>query len=155
MSENLFFNTALNKAMAICAGREMCNWDIHQKLISWGIKEVDADKIMNILHRNKFIDEGRYAVAFVRDKFRYNKWGKVKICTALKMKRLPDELIRNSLESINTKEYLDLLKSIIAKQKKTIKAKNQFDLKGKLLRHCLAKGFESQLVYDLLNNMED
>jgi regulatory protein len=155
MSENLLFKTALNKAMAICAGREMCNYDIHRKLNSWGIKDEAADKILIILSRDKFIDEGRYALAFVKDKFRYNKWGKVKIGIALKMKRIPDEMIRNALGSIKNEEYLDLLKSIIAKQKKTIKAKNQFDLKGKLLRHCLAKGFESQLVYDLLNDMED
>jgi regulatory protein len=155
MSENLLFNTALNKAMAICAAREMCNYDISRKLISWGINDDSAAKILNILTRDKFIDEERFAIAFVKDKFRYNKWGKVKIGTALKMKRIPDDMIRYALGSINDEEYLDLLKRIIAKQKKTIKAKNQFDLKGKLLRHCLAKGFESHLVYDLLNDAED
>ena len=70
------------------------------------------------------------------------------------MKKIPDEIIRNAIESINDEEYLDLLKNIIKKQKRTVKAKNQFELKGKLLRHCLAKGFESHLVYDLLNDLE-
>jgi regulatory protein len=91
----------------------------------------------------------------VKDKFRNNKWGRIKIGSALKMKRIPEEMIRNAMESINDEEYNNLLKSILAKQKKTIKAKNQFDLKGKLLRHCLAKGFESHLVYDLLNETEE
>ena len=155
MAENLLFNAALEKAMAICAGREMCTYDISRKLISWGIKDDSAVNILNILTRDKFIDEERFAVAFVKDKFRYNKWGKVKISNALKIKRIHNETIKHSLKSINDEEYLDLLKSILAKQKKTIKAKNQFDLKGKLLRHCISKGFESHLVYDLLNDPED
>jgi regulatory protein len=154
MAENILYNTALNKAMAICAGREMCNSDINQKLISWGVKVDDADKILDLLTQGKFIDEERYTVAFVKDKFRNNKWGKIKIGAALRMKRIPDEMIRKALQSINDAEYLELLKSIITKHKKTIKAKNQFDLKGKLLRHCLSKGFESQLIYDLLNDAE-
>ena len=155
MSENLLFNTALNRAMALCAGREICSYDINRKLISRGLKDDEASKILNILIQDKFIDDERYALAFVKDKFRNNKWGRIKIGSALKMKRIPEEMIRNAMESINDEEYNNLLKSILAKQKKTIKAKNQFDLKGKLLRHCLAKGFESHLVYDLLNETDE
>jgi regulatory protein len=155
MTNNSLFKIALNKAMAICAAREMCNSDINQKLISWGIKSEDADKILIFLTQGKFIDEERFAVAFVKDKFRYNKWGKIKIGSALKMKRIPDEIIRKAFESINDEEYINLLKNIIDRHKRTVKAKNQFDLKGKLLRHCLGKGFESHLVYDLLNDLEE
>jgi regulatory protein len=150
MAETFLFNTALNKAMALCASREICNWDIRQKLNSWGIKGDEADRIISQLSTGKFIDEERYANAFVKDKFRYNKWGKIKIGAALRVKRIPDEIIRRALDSIDDKEYLDLLKDIIEKQKKTTRAMNQYDLKGKLLRHCLAKGFESHLIYDLL-----
>ncbi len=93
-------------------------------------------------------------VAFSKDKFKYNKWGKVKIGAGLRMKKISEELITKALDSINETEYLDLLKSIIEKQRKTVRAKNQYDLKGKLLRHCLSKGFESHLVYDLLGEAE-
>jgi regulatory protein len=154
MAENMLFNTALNKAMAICAGREMCHSDIRQKLNSWGIIGDDTDKILEILTQGKFIDEERFAAAFVKDKFRYNKWGKIKTGAALRLKKIPDEIIRKALDSIDDPEYLDLLKSIIEKHRKTVRAKNQYDLKGKLLRHCLAKGFESHLIYDLLNDPE-
>lgn len=154
MAENILFKTALNKAMAMCAAREMCLSDIRSKLHSWGVKDDDAEKILAALVRGKFIDEERYAVAFVKDKFRYNKWGKIKTGQALRMKRINDEVIRKALDSIDNVEYLDLLKRIVEKQRKTVKAKNQYDLKGKLLRHCLSKGFESHLVYDLLNAEE-
>jgi regulatory protein len=154
MAENFLYKTAFNKAMALCAGREMCSSDIRSKLYSWGVKDDDTETILSALVQGKFIDEERYAAAFVIDKFRYNKWGKIKTGAALRMKRIPDDVIRKALDSIDNAEYLDLLKSIVEKQRKTVKAKNQYDLKGKLLRHCLSKGFESHLVYDLLNEEE-
>jgi regulatory protein len=151
MAENMLLNAALNKAMASCAEREWCYSDMSKKLTLWGIKGDDIEKILNRLTGGGFIDEERYSVAFARDRFRHSRWGRIKIGSALKMKRIPEELIRNALDSIDDTEYLDLLKSIIEKQRKSIKAKNQYDLKGKLLRHCLSKGFESHMVYDLLN----
>ena len=70
--------------MALCAGREMCLSDIRRKLILWGVKSDDTDNILNLLIQGKFIDEKRYAAAFVKDKFRYNKWGKIKIGAGFK-----------------------------------------------------------------------
>ena len=70
------------------------------------------------------------------------------------MKRIPDEKITVALNAIDDSEYLDLLKNIIEKQKRSVKAKNQYDLKAKLLRYGLSKGFESSLLYDLLNEIE-
>jgi regulatory protein len=150
MADNLLYNTALNKAMSLCAEREMCYSDITRKLISWGINNEDAGKILHHLTQGKFIDELRYATAFVKDKFRYNKWGKVKISAALRMKKIPEEKITDALHSIDDEDYINQLRNIIERQRKTVNAKNQFDMKGKILRHCLAKGFESHLVYDLL-----
>jgi regulatory protein len=154
MAENLLYKVSMNKAMALCAGREMCNSDIRKKLISWGVTEEEAEKIIIRLINEKFIDEERYANAFVKDKFRYNKWGRIKIGAALRMKKIPDEVIRTALEIIDEEEYLKLLQSLIEKHKRTVKAKNQYDLKGKLLRHCQAKGFESHLVFELLKETE-
>jgi len=150
MADSLLYNTALNKVMAMCAEREMCNSDISRKLISWGISSKEAEKILDHLTQGRFIDEQRFAIAFVKDKFRYNKWGKVKISAALRIKKIPEEKIKEGLDSIDNEEYLDLLKNIIEKQRKTVRGKNQYELKGKILRHCLAKGFESHMVYDLL-----
>ena len=150
MAGNLLFDIALKKAMSFCAGREYCNSEIRKKLSSWEVPNDDSERIMRILTKEKFIDEERYAIAFTKDKFRYNKWGKIKISSALKMKRIPDDKISIALNTIDDSEYLDLLRNIIEKQKRTVKSRNQYDLKGKILRHCLSKGFESQLVYDLL-----
>lgn len=151
MDENNLYKTALKKAMALCAGREMCIADIRHKLTSWGIEGRDIEEILNNLILEKFIDEERYSLAFVKDKFRYNKWGKIKIASALKLKNIHKEIIRRSMESIDKDTYLEVLRDLITHHRKLIKAKNQFDLKGKLLRFGLSKGFESHLLYDLLN----
>ena len=155
MSDKERYNILLNKAMAYCAGKESCLTDTGHKLASWGADDHEIEKILNHLVKEKFIDEERYATAFVKDKFRQNKWGKVKIAVVLRMKKIGDETISKAMDSIDEAEYLDLLKSIVEKQRKTVKAKNQYELKGKLLRHCLSKGFESHLLYDILNEPEE
>ena len=152
MSDKERYNTLLNKAMAYCAGKESCRTDAGQKLASWGADDKEIENIINQLVKEKFIDEERYATAFVKDKFRQNKWGKVKIAVVLRMKKIGDETISKAMDSIDEAEYLDLLKSIVEKQRKTVRAKNQYELKGKLLRHCLSKGFESHLLYNILND---
>jgi regulatory protein len=153
MESNLY-KIVLKKAMALCADREICQADIKRKLSVWGVEKKDIEKIINHLTNEKFIDEKRYAFAFVKDKFRYNKWGKIKLATALKMKNIADETIREALDSIEDDVYREILKNIIANHRRTIKSKNQYDLKGKLLRYGLSKGFESHLIYDLLNEDE-
>jgi Uncharacterized protein conserved in bacteria len=154
MSEELF-KIALSKAMAICSRQELCSEDIQNKLLSWGTGNNDAGKIIEILQNENFINESRYAAAFVRDKFKYNKWGKVKIAAHLKSKRIASDIITNALDSIDHDQYINLLRGLIENHKKTVRAKNQYDLKAKLLRYGLSKGFEGNLLYDILNEMGD
>jgi regulatory protein len=154
MAESLLFQTALKKAMALCAGREYCQSDIRQKLVTWSVDTPDSEKIISRLVNEKFIDEERYSSSFVKDKFRYNKWGRVKIASALKMKNIPGDTINNALRSIDDETYMAALRDMISTQRRKVKAKNQYDLKGKLLRFGLSRGFESHLLYDLLNENE-
>lgn len=155
MSENSLFKTAMSKAMAKCSRRESCSYDIRDKLLSRGIGINDAEKIISILIKENFINEPRYATAFVKDKFNYNKWGRVKIAAHLKTKNIRPDIIRSALDSIDNDVYTKLLKELIANHRRTVKAKNQYDLKARLLRYGLSKGFESSLLYDLLNDIED
>jgi len=144
----------LAKAQRICSEREYCESDIRNKLESWG--ETDEKRVSNIiasLKKEKFIDEERYAGAFARDRFKYQQWGKVKITAQMKLKHIPSAVIASGLSTIDEKEYLETLKEILLRHRKNIKAKNRYDLKGKLLRHALAKGFESHLVYELVNQV--
>jgi regulatory protein len=154
MPENVLNKIALDKAMAQCSRREFCIDDIRSKLLLWGVENNDAEKIIESLINENFINESRYAAAFVKDKFKYNKWGKVKIAAHLRAKRLPADLISFALDLIDNELYTKSLYEIIDGHRKTVKAKNQYDLKAKLLRYGLSKGFESILLYDILNGLE-
>jgi regulatory protein len=155
MAESDLYKSALTKAMNQCSRREYCCYEIREKLVLWGIAGNISEKIISVLINDNFINETRYANAFVKDKFKYNKWGKVKIAAHLKLKQIPEHIVRSAIDSIDYTEYLNVLKSLITIHKKTIKAKNQYDLKGKLMRYGLSKGFESSLLYEILNDQEE
>jgi regulatory protein len=154
MSENPLFKTVLSKAMAQCSRREFCYGEVRAKLDSWGLGDNDNEKIINVLIKENFINEERFARAFVRDKFNYNKWGKVKITSHLRVKNIPGDIIKTALETIDNDLYIRTLRDLISGHSRFVKAKNQYDLKAKLLRYGLSKGFESSLLYDLLNDLE-
>jgi len=153
MTEETLYKASLSKAMALCSRREYCPEDIRLKLQSWGMGENDTGRVIEILIKENFLNENRFAEAFVKDKFNYNKWGKVKIAAHLKMKKIPSGIIRSALDCIDDEIYRKTLSDLIVSHRRSVKAKNQYDLKGKLLRFGLSKGFESSLLYELLNEM--
>lgn len=152
MENEELYKTLLNKSMNLCAGREMCLYDMAVRLKSWGADDMVSGKILRQLTAEKFIDEERFTQAFTKDKIRNNKWGKAKIAYGLKMKKIPGEIINRALDAVDDEAYMDLIRNVMAAQRKKIKAKNQLELKGKMLRFGLSKGFESHLLYELLNN---
>jgi regulatory protein len=154
MADKIKAELALKKAMSICASREMCFSDISAKLVSWGVEESDCNKILKRLGKEKFIDEERYARAFTLDRFRHNKWGKIKIRAALRIKKIPDEIITSALDSIDNEEYTETMRLLIKSHRRSARGKNDYEIKGKLLRYGLSKGFESNLLYDLLGESE-
>jgi regulatory protein len=152
MAESSLYKTALNKAMAQCSRREYCCRDIRDKLISWGVSGNDSEKIIENLIKENFINEQRFATAFTRDKFRYNKWGKLKIASHLRHKNIPGEILKEALDSIDYEAYTKVLKDLITSHRRSVKSKNQYDMNAKLLRYGLSKGFESSLLYEVLND---
>jgi regulatory protein len=146
------FSSAISRAMRLCSRREYCISDIKNKLLAWGVPDNETEKIIQCLVKENFINEGRYSEAFVKDKFNHNKWGRIKIVSHLKAKSIPTDLIERALEHINEDFYRNRIRESLSEHRKKIKARNQFDLKGKLYRYGLSKGFESNLLYDILNN---
>ena len=155
MPYNELFKASLNKAMALCSRREYCISEVLEKLHSWGTDADDNARIIELLKKENFINEERYAISFVKDKFNYNKWGKLKISAHLRAKNIPGDLIKQALDSIDNETYKQTLVNLLSAHRRSVKAKNQYDLKAKLLRYGLSKGFESSMLYDLLNMFED
>ena len=144
---------ALNKAMTICSKAERCVSDIEKKLLEWKIEPSDVQKIIQILQQEKFIDESRYAAYFVNDKFRFNKWGKVKIGFMLKGKRISQEIIQSALKQIDEQNYYTTLVQLLQQKLKSIKAQSEYEMKAKLIRFAQARGYEYEVIAEVLSDI--
>lgn len=136
---------ALIKAQNLCANSEKCIFDIRKKLYDWNIAPDDIENIIGLLIADKFIDENRYAEYFVRDKFRFNKWGRIKIEFALKQKQIPFDIIHKALLEIDETEYRKSLQKELIKKQTNIKATTTYKLKEKLLRFAQSRGYEAEI----------
>jgi len=147
---------ALVKAQNLCAKQEKCKADIRKKLYDWKISSDDIENIINKLVTDKFIDEQRYAEYFVRDKFRFNKWGRIKITFALKQKQIPQDIINFAMQQIDENTYRESLKNELLKKHKSIKDAETYKIKEKLLRFAQSRGYELEIslneIEQLLSN---
>lgn len=146
---------ALNKVMELCSKKEVSEYDVRLKLKKWEVPEHHENEIIKQLEQENFIDEERYANAYVNDKFRFNHWGKIKIKMYLKHKQVGEQAINQALEGIDEELYFSTIKTEIAKKQRTVKGKNAFDTKNKIAKYAISKGFEPNLVFAALNENSD
>lgn len=140
------------KAESYCAYQERSHFEIRNKLYEWGLHQKDVEEIISELIEQNFLNEERFALAYSLGKFRIKGWGKIKIRQGLKLKRIPDKLIIKSLKAIDDDDYLSMLKKILEKKSKIISEKEPFKLRYLLTRFAAAKGYELDLITDLLIN---
>jgi regulatory protein len=145
----------LKKTSYACSKSEHCKSDIIEKLKRLQTPSDVIERIVSKLVDNGFIDEERFAKAFVRDKYRFNKWGTYKIVQNLRMKQIESDIIDKALQEIDRKEYLENLKNLIHAKQKSIHAKNSFELKNKLIRFALSRGFEQNDILSLFDDFDD
>ncbi|MDY6801119.1 MAG: regulatory protein RecX [Bacteroidota bacterium] len=144
---------ALVKAQNLCAQKEKCIEDIKQKFHQWGINKNDFEPLIASLIEDKFIDEERFAKAFVKEKFRFNKWGKIKIEYALKQKNIPESFIQKGMNEISLYEYQQVLETELTKKLNSLKDTDEYTIKSKLVRFAVSRGFENGKVFDTVNSM--
>ena len=103
------------------------------------------------LVKERYVDDERYAQAFVKDKIRYNKWGRRKVEQALWQKRIDEEIRNSVLNDVDDEEYLSVLSPLLKQKRKTIKAKNDYELNQKLVRFALGRGFTFDIIRQCLD----
>jgi len=140
------FDELLHKAASYCSISEHCISEVELKLKAWGIEGDKSTQIIDRLLEDDFINEKRYCVAFVKDKFRFNKWGKIKISYSLKQKGLDNALINNALANIDEGEYEEMLAELLKAKVKTIKWEYEYEKMGKLFQFAQSRGFESAVI---------
>ncbi len=145
-------NEILIKAQNICSKKEMCIFDISKKLQNWQATEIEKEDIIQSLIDDKFIDEQRYANAFTNDKFKFNKWGKIKISFQLKQRQISSKYIQESLCQLNYNEYIITLKKVL--KNKLIELENKENKKEKLVRFAQSKGYSLDDIFKVFKTLE-
>jgi regulatory protein len=140
----------LDKAKGYCAYQERCIADVRKKLSEWKVKTEAANKIIHQLQQEDYINEERYARVFAGGKFRIKKWGRKKIIASLRAKGIAEHHISIGLEEISEDDYLQALRSLIEKKRKSIKDPHSRTARNKLINYILSCGYESHLVFDNL-----
>ncbi|MFT3740911.1 MAG: regulatory protein RecX [Breznakibacter sp.] len=140
---------ALTRAAALCSASERCSGDIRKKLLEWELNADEADEVIRILKKEKFIDDERFAGFFVRDRFRFNKWGKQKIRFELKKRGMENEVIAQALDTIEAQEYKQTLLELMKARLRSEKKADPRLRKAALLRFAASRGFEADLCYSV------
>src|ERR1035437_2888524 len=153
MSGTLNYQQALKSAAVNCSKSEKCSSEIIASLRQWGLTEDEISTGIDYLIREKFIDDQRYAANFVHDKFRLNKWGKVKIGYMLRQKRIAEILISETLESIRNEDYEETIRELLSNKVKSIKGSSDRERKGKLAVFAQGRGFVSEIAYHIASEI--
>ena len=140
---------ALNKAAAYCTLCERCISEVSKKLTTWGVPPAEQQRIIDRLQDEGFINEERYCRAFVNDKLRFNRWGRIKITAALYEKRLPREYITQAIEQIDEEQYMQTLHDLVATKQRELKNED-FATKQKIIRFAASRGFEPAKILQIV-----
>ena len=152
--QNFTPQQALLKIKHFCAYQERCHSEIKEKLYEFGLSSKDADEIISKLVEENFLNEERFAIHFAGGKFRIKQWGRIKIKYELKKKNVSEYCIKKALSAINNSDYFATLSKLADLKFKSLKSeKNIFIKKKKLYSHLSLKGFESNLIQEIMNDM--
>ena len=147
MKKEMTEQEAYLQLAALCAQAEHCQQEMRDKMRRWELDETVQNRIIARLVKERYIDDERYTRAFVKDKIRYNKWGRRKVQQALWMKHIDTDIQQRVLDEIDEKEYLDVLRPLLKQKRKSIKAANDYELNQKLVR-C---GFTFDIIRQCLD----
>ncbi|TFV95922.1 RecX family transcriptional regulator [Algoriphagus kandeliae] len=144
---------AKEKIAAFCAYQERCVWDVRRKLFEKGISGEKEEELINFLLKEKFLDEERFARAFARGKFRLKKWGRNRIRMEMKMRQIPESLIRKGLAEIDPVEYYDTLLGETEKKWEKTKEPDPYKKRFKVVGYLMQRGFEQDLIQEAIESL--
>ena len=132
---------ALSRLMALCARGEHSSGEMLQKMRLWGLADEAQARIMERLTKDRFVDDERFARAFVNDKIKNNKWGRRKIEQALWAKGVDRDVQQHVLDAVDDEEYIKVLRPLLRSKERSITARNEFERQMKLIRFAQSRGF--------------
>ena len=144
----------LYKLATKCSISEQCLSDIEAKLSRYDLTEEERTHILRHLMEEKYVDDRRYAEAYVKDKYRFNKRGRIKIAQGLRMKGIDTETIKSAMGAIDEEEYMDILRDLIKAKRRSTRGSSEYEINGKLIRFATGRGFEFAGIRECLNVTE-
>ena len=139
----------------LCARSEHCQYELTEKMRRWGMGDEAQARVMARLISERYVDDERYARAFVRDKIRYNKWGRRKVEQVLWMKRIDDDIRERVLGEVDDKEYIAVLKPLLQQKRRSTKAATDYELNQKLVKFALGRGFTFDIIRQCIDGDVD
>ena len=143
------------KLTALCANTEHCQHEMQEKMKRWELPEEAQARVMARLVKERYVDDERFARAYVKDKIRYNKWGRRKAQQGLWTKRIDEDIQQRVLGEVDDEEYLSVLRPLLKQKQRSIKAESDYERNQKLVRFALGRGFTFDIIRQCLNNADD
>ena len=145
---------ALPKIKQYCAYQERCHSEVKEKLYSFGLYKNDVEDLVSKLIEENYLNEERFAIQFTGGRFRIKQWGRVKIKYQLKQKQVSDYCIKKALNAIDDAEYLMTLEKLAVLKHNSLKTeKNLFTKRKKIQDYLKMKGYETDLINDMLKDI--
>ena len=154
MKKEMTEQEAYLKLAALCAQAEHCQHEMLEKMKKWELPEAVQSRVMARLIKERYVDDKRYAQAFVKDKIRYNKWGRRKVQQALWMKRIDDDIQQIVLNEISDEEYQKVLRPLLKQKSKSIKADRDYERNQKLVRFALGRVFNFDIIRQCMDTSD-
>lgn len=149
------YEMALQRLTALCASAEHCEYEMMEKMRKWEVEESDRERIMEYLRQAKFVDDERYARAFVKDKVRYNKWGRRKVEQGLWAKHISEDIRQRVLNEVDDSQYKLVLTDLLKSKRRSIKAADGYEMNRKLIKYALSRGFDYSIIKQCLDYDDD
>jgi regulatory protein len=142
---------AFEKLAALCARSEHCQHDLTEKMRQWGVSAEEQAQVMERLTAGRYVDDARYARAFVQDKVKYNKWGRRKVEQALWAKHIDEATAQEALDAISDSDYVDMLRPMLRQKAKSTSAKSLGEQRAKLVKWALGRGFTMNIILQCID----
>jgi len=146
---------ALLRLTTLCSKAEHCTWEMTEKMRRWGLDEAVQARVVEYLLKERYVDDARYACAFVREKIKTNKWGPRKIEQALYAKRIATEIYQPVLAEVDQEDYLKILRPLLQAKRRQLGGLSEYEQNGRLVRFAMSRGFTFDLIRQCLDVDED
>lgn len=147
------YETALERCAAACARAEHSAGELRKKMGRWRLPRQDADRVIDFLYDNAFIDDARFAHAFVNDKVAFDLWGRIKIRQALRLHGIDSETIAAALDDVDSELYRHNLDTLLRQKAKLTTETDPYKRKTALYRFAASRGYESDLALPIINRL--